>query len=376
MGVTNGKDSKVIVLPKVCTSPLRPDIVRYTHAQMCLNDRMPHAVKKNAGYDTAAESWGTGRAVARVPRVPGGGTHRAGQGAFGNMCRGGGMFAPIMIYRKWGRRVPRKDKRNAIASAIAGSCVPALVMARGHRVDQVPEVPLVISNDALEKDKTKQVVAMLKKLGCEEELDKVKHSRKMRAGKGKMRNRRWTKRCGLLLVFHKAGDPPPLRNACRNIPGVTAMEVDRLNLKMVAPGGNLGRFIIWTEDAFKYLTKMYEGEKVSKTSYNLRHDVLTNADVQAIINSDAVQEACRPKIEKRKHAGLKANPLANKRYMTFLDPSHNSKELRAWRKSLKSDEPKKKVRNGFFKSISETHGIFKKLRVEKKAAEEGEDNDE
>lgn len=39
-----------------------------------------------------------GRAVSRIPRVPGGGTHRAGQGAFGNMCRGGRMFAPTKVY--------------------------------------------------------------------------------------------------------------------------------------------------------------------------------------------------------------------------------------------------------------------------------------
>lgn len=52
---------------------------------------------RRAGHQTAAESWGTGRAVSRIPRVPGGGTHRAGQGAFGNMCRGGRMFAPTKV---------------------------------------------------------------------------------------------------------------------------------------------------------------------------------------------------------------------------------------------------------------------------------------
>lgn len=54
----------------------------------------PYAVYHKAGHQTAAESWGTGRAVSRIPRVPGGGTHRAGQGAFGNMCRGGHMYSP------------------------------------------------------------------------------------------------------------------------------------------------------------------------------------------------------------------------------------------------------------------------------------------
>ncbi len=33
-----------------------------------------------------------------------------------------------------------------MVSAIAASAVPALVMARGHRIEQVPELPLVVDN--------------------------------------------------------------------------------------------------------------------------------------------------------------------------------------------------------------------------------------
>jgi len=43
------------------------------------NNRQAYAVSSKAGHQTSAESWGTGRAVARIPRVSGGGTHRAGQ---------------------------------------------------------------------------------------------------------------------------------------------------------------------------------------------------------------------------------------------------------------------------------------------------------
>ena len=84
-----------------------------------------------SGHQTSAESWGTGRAVARIPRVRGGGTHRSGQGAFGNMCRGGHMFAPTKTYRRWHRKVSVAQKRYAIVSAIAATGVPALVMAKG-----------------------------------------------------------------------------------------------------------------------------------------------------------------------------------------------------------------------------------------------------
>merc|ERR1719439_195921 len=152
---------------------------------MSKNKRQAYALSHRSGYQTAAESWGTGRAVARVPRVPGGGTHRAGQGAFGNMCRGGGMFNPTKVWRRWHRRVNVTQKRHAVASALAASTLPPLVMARGHRIDEVPELPLVVSDSAESITKTKQALDLLKKLGCTEELTKVTQSKKVRAGKGK-----------------------------------------------------------------------------------------------------------------------------------------------------------------------------------------------
>lgn len=84
-----------------------------------------------SGHQTSAESWGTGRAVARIPRVRGGGTHRSGQGAFGNMCRGGRMFAPTKTWRRWHRKINVNQRRYAITSAIAATGVPALVMSKG-----------------------------------------------------------------------------------------------------------------------------------------------------------------------------------------------------------------------------------------------------
>lgn len=72
-------------LPAVFKAPIRPDVVGFVHTNMAKNKRQAYAVNKLAGHQTSAESWGTGRAVARIPRVRGGGTHRSGQGAFGNV---------------------------------------------------------------------------------------------------------------------------------------------------------------------------------------------------------------------------------------------------------------------------------------------------
>lgn len=99
-----------------------------------------------SGHQTSAESWGTGRAVARIPRVRGGGTHRSGQGAFGNMCRGGRMFAPTKPWRRWHRRINVNQKRYAIVSAIAACGVPALVQSKGKYFNFYSTLTLFVSN--------------------------------------------------------------------------------------------------------------------------------------------------------------------------------------------------------------------------------------
>merc|ERR1719506_1008137 len=148
-----GADGKTTELPAVFLAPIRPDIVQFVHTSMNKNKRQAYAVNKDAGHQTSAQSWGTGRAVARIPRVAGGGTSRAGQGAFGNMCRGGRMFNPTKTWRKWHRKINVNQRRYAVCSALAASALPALVMARGHDIEDVVELPLVLNADAEKVDK-------------------------------------------------------------------------------------------------------------------------------------------------------------------------------------------------------------------------------
>merc|ERR1711883_7545 len=153
-------------MPHVFLAPVRNDLVSFVHDQLSCNTRQAHGVNKKAGMKHSAESWGTGRAVARIPRVSGSGTHRSGQAAFGNMCRKGRMFAPLKTWRKWHKKCNVNQRRYAMTSAIAATGVPALVMARGHQVDNVPEIPLVVSNNVEAYNKTKQAVQVLKNLGA------------------------------------------------------------------------------------------------------------------------------------------------------------------------------------------------------------------
>lgn len=319
-GAKNEKPTNHITLPGVMVAPIRPDLVNDVHTRMNKNHRQPYAVSKYAGHQTSAESWGTGRAVARIPRVSGGGTHRAGQGAFGNMCRGGRMFAPTKTWRRWHRKINVNEKRYALASALAASAIPALVMARGHRIDQVPEVPLVIDNKTIDNvDKTKRAVEFLKSIGAFPDVERVMDTVKIRAGRGKMRNRRKATRRGPLIVYK---EKTPLVKAFRNIPGVETANVSRLNLLKLAPGGHVGRFIIWTKDAIAELDNLYGTYKkpsTEKGDYILPRPMLTNADLNRVINSDEVQSVLNFKKQVKPHP-IRRNPLKNMRFLAKLNP--------------------------------------------------------
>merc|ERR1719297_521018 len=250
----NANTPQTVCLPAVFRAPVRPDVVNFVHSNMAKNSRQPYAVHKHAGHQTSAESWGTGRAVARIPRVRGGGTHRSGQGAYGNMCRGGRMFAPTKTWRRWHRKVNVAQKRYAICSAIAATGVPALVMAKGHQIQGIPEVPLVVADKVQSFAKTKEAVVFLRKNKAWADVAKVYATRRMRAGKGKLRNRRRVQKLGPLVIYDQ---DQGLTKAFRNIPGVDVIQVDNLNLLKLAPGGHVGRFCIWTEAAFKKLDGLY-----------------------------------------------------------------------------------------------------------------------
>ena len=306
-------------MPEVFTVPIRNDLVHFVHSSLAKNRRQGHAVFWKAGAEHSAESWGTGRAVARIPRISGSGTSRAGQATFGNMCRKARMFAPLKIWRKWHQRCNVTQRRHAVASALAASACTPLVMARGHKVDGVPELPLVLET----KDtNTKSLLSTLTKLGAGADLAKVRKSKQIRQGTGKYRNSRYVMRKGPLIVY--GNDSSNVKQAARNLPGVDTCHVERLNILQLAPGGHLGRFVIYTKDAFKSLSTVFGGYNVAstqKSGYTLNRTVMTCADIARIINSDQVQSKLRDVRQNiRQHDKTKKNPLKNKAMMNKLNP--------------------------------------------------------
>ena len=308
----SGTKSGETTLPTVMTAPMRPDIVQFVHTNMNKNHRQAYAVSPWAGKRATASSWGTGRAVARIPRVGGGGTSRSGQGAYGNMCRGGRMFAPTKTWRRWHRKINVSQKRYAVASALAATAVPALVMARGHKIDDVPEIPLVLE-DALESaKKTSAAKDILAAVGALVDVEKASDSKKIRAGKGKARNRKYVLRRGPLVIY-KTNDG--VEQAFRNLPGVELCCVDRLNLLQLAPGGHMGRFCVWSQSALDALNVIY-----GETGKSIPDDLMANADLARIINSDEIQSVLNPAKRANRTYLRKKNPLTSIKALAKLDP--------------------------------------------------------
>ena len=307
-------------MPAVFLAPIRSDIVHFVHTQMAKNKRQAYGVKYYAGMGHSAHSWGTGRAVSRIPRVSGGGTSRAGQAAFGNMCRKGRMFAPTRVWRKWHRKINTNQKRYAVVSALAASALPSLVMARGHSINDIPEIPLVLETATESATKTKVAVAALKAVGAYADVEKSAASRHIRSGKGKLRNRRHVQRRGPLVIYNEDNG---IVKAFRNLPGVDLCQVDQLNLLQLAPGGHLGRLIVWTQAAFNKLNSVFGTVKRvsdTKSGYTLPRNIMSNTDVTRLINSEEVQSVVRAAKTDFQRARLKKNPLKNLGAKVKLNP--------------------------------------------------------
>ena len=142
----------------------------------------------------------------------------------------------------------------------------------------------------------------------------------MRAGKGKMRNRGRIQRRGPYIIYNEDNG---IIKAFRSIPGITLLNVSKLNILKLAPGGHVGRFCIWTESAFRKLDELYGTWRKAaslKSNYNLPMHKMLNTDLSRILKSPEIQRALQAPRKKIHHRVLKKNPLKNLRIMLKLNP--------------------------------------------------------
>ncbi|MFX1512123.1 MAG: 50S ribosomal protein L4 [Promethearchaeota archaeon] len=245
---------KEITLPPVFATPLRPDIIKRAVLAARANRRQPYGRDPMAGKRTTAESWGPGHALARVPRVKGRRHRAGGMGAFAPFTKGGRVTHPPRAERDFSEKINKKENKLAIRSAIAATANPALVEARGHIIDEVPDLPLIVS-DRLASDyqTAKEARVPLQELGLLSDIEKIKRRKKIiRPGKGKKRGRRTKTGKSVLIVIPKNAERP---RGFNSFPGVDVVPVNQLNAEYLAPGTHPGRLTVWTESSIKDLEK-------------------------------------------------------------------------------------------------------------------------
>nr|AJS13122.1 50S ribosomal protein L4P [uncultured archaeon] len=245
----DGKAIRAVDLPAVFLSELRPDLVRRAVTAFQANRRQPYGSSRTAGTRHSVRWSGKGHGVSRVPRIRGTMTGAQAPGTVG-----GRRAHPPRVEAVWAKKVNEQERRLARNAALAAVKDSALVARRGHRFLADLSLPVVVEDglEALEpKDGlTREGLEILHRLGVYDDVMRAKAGRHVRAGRGKMRGRRYRRPTSLLLVVK---EPAKVRRAFGNLPGVDVVSPSALNAEILAPGGDAGRLTVFSEGALEIL---------------------------------------------------------------------------------------------------------------------------
>lgn len=249
----NGHKVRTIELPKQFQEEIRLDLIKRSNLALRSHKRQPYGAFPLAGQQVSAKlsrrridyKTAYGKGISRSPRKTlwRRGTNFMWVGALAPNTVKGREAHPPKSQKNIYRKINKKERRKAIRSAISASVNKEFF--KDHKFN----LPIIINSDFENIKKTKELQKFLIKIGLESLIDKVKE-KKIRAGKGKARGRKYIKRKGPLIVV---SDNCSLLK-CSNLPGFDIVKVNSLNTELLAPGFN-PRLIIWSEKAIEKLEK-------------------------------------------------------------------------------------------------------------------------
>lgn len=236
---TDGADTGEVELPDVFETPHRPDLIGQAVRAAQANRTQSHGADDYAGMRTPAESFGSGRGMAHVPRSN-------GQGRRVPQTVGGRPAHPPKEEKDRSEKINKKERKQATRSAIAATGDAELVTERGHRFDADLDLPLVVGDEFEELVKTQEVVSLLESLGVADDIERAEDKKTVRAGRGTTRGRKYKRSKSILFVTSEE----PSR-AARNLAGADVATAREVNTEDLAPGTQSGRLTIWTESAIE-----------------------------------------------------------------------------------------------------------------------------
>lgn len=235
-----------VEVPAAFETPYRPDIIKKAVLAAAANGRQPYGPSKESGMRHAVSTRGKGTGSARNQRIHGLG--KAGESP--NNVSGRRAHPPVPE-RKWEQKVNKKEAKIARQSALAATGCKDCVKARGHQFDDSVSFPIVVEDEIKDLKATADVIEVFEKIGIGYDVDRAKDGRKIRAGRGKMRNRRYRTPVSVLIVVSDEERDSSIFKSASNIPGVAVEEVKTLNTSILAPGGDAGRLTVYTKSAIE-----------------------------------------------------------------------------------------------------------------------------
>ncbi|MGA1793347.1 MAG: 50S ribosomal protein L4 [Thermoplasmatota archaeon] len=242
---TDGKVKGKLELPSVFQTPFRPDLIRRAVVAAQANRRQRYGPSKVAGMRHSVSTWGKGRGVARVQRLAQG---RTAAESPNNV--GGRRAHPPRPEHSFEKKINNKERRIAIDSALAATSDIDKVRSRGHRFKEGVTLPVIVDDSMEKMERTRDVLSLLDHLGLSPDIQRASEGRHIRAGRGKMRGRRYRQPRSILFI---ATEGSPILTGARNLPGVNTISPSGINAELLAPGGDPGRLVIFSKKAFETL---------------------------------------------------------------------------------------------------------------------------
>jgi len=249
-----------INLPKVFDTLIRLDLIKRAVLAIQSHKRQPSGTDMLAGMRTSAHYHGVRDGphhmmnieTARMKRIHGGPAGLEMRARFVSQSIKGRTAHPPKVEKIWYQKINKKERLLAIKSAIAATAKKDIVVKRGHLVDGL-ELPLVVVDDIQAFKKTKEVKDFLEKIGLKAEVERAM-VKKVRAGKGKSRGRKYKRKKSILFVV---SEDKGISKAVKNISGTDFSLVQNLNTELLAPGTQPGRLTVWSQSAVKKIGEIY-----------------------------------------------------------------------------------------------------------------------
>jgi len=242
----SGKESGQVDLPGVFATPFRPDLIRKAVKVSRANRRQRYGSSPVAGERHSTQSVGKGRGMSRVPRLT-----QGRDAALAPNVVGGRRAHPPEARHSFKLKMNTKERRLAIASAIAATADKDTVLGRGHQ-GELKAFPVVVKDDLLGARRTQDALLALEAIGVGPDLVRAREGVHVRAGMGKLRGRRYRTPRSLLVVTVDGRAP-----ALRNLAGVDVVAASNLGAEHLAPGGDAGRLTVFTEGALARIKEAY-----------------------------------------------------------------------------------------------------------------------